>query len=85
MTTKVGTTIIIESTAPDTCELCGKKAELRPYGPKGEFICVECGDRDPEGTWNRVLASMAKLREGATHAVSAEGEVLELGPPRNEQ
>lgn len=25
------------------CELCGKTAELRPYGPKGESICFACG------------------------------------------
>lgn len=30
------------------CELCGKIAELRPYGPKGERVCFECGMKDPK-------------------------------------
>lgn len=28
------------------CELCGKVAETRPYGPKGEEVCFECGMKD---------------------------------------
>lgn len=28
------------------CELCGKLAETRPYGPKGERVCFECGMKD---------------------------------------
>ena len=33
---------------PDrTCELCGKWTECRPYGPKGEQVCFECGQKDP--------------------------------------
>jgi hypothetical protein len=27
---------------PRVCELCGKEAECRPYGPKGEQVCFEC-------------------------------------------
>ena len=34
---------IIEAEPPDACDLCGKKAELRPYGPNGERVCFECG------------------------------------------
>lgn len=30
----------------NVCELCGKIAECRPYGPKGELICWECGQKD---------------------------------------
>lgn len=30
------------------CELCGKVAETRPYGPKGEEVCFECGMKDEE-------------------------------------
>lgn len=34
---------------PDSkCELCGKVAELRPYGPKGERVCFDCGMKDEE-------------------------------------
>ena len=25
------------------CDLCGKVAELRPYGPGGENVCFACG------------------------------------------
>lgn len=28
------------------CEFCGKQAELRPYGPRGERVCFECGMKD---------------------------------------
>lgn len=28
------------------CQKCGKDAELRPYGPNGEWICYECGMKD---------------------------------------
>lgn len=30
------------------CELCGKAAECRPYGPKGEQVCFECAMKDEE-------------------------------------
>lgn len=33
-----------------TCELCGKLAETRPYGPKGENICHDCGKKDRAAT-----------------------------------
>lgn len=38
-----------------TCYLCqrpgGKgERELRPYGPRGEMVCFECGMRDEETT-----------------------------------
>lgn len=31
-----------------TCELCGKLEETRPYGPKGERVCFDCGSKDEE-------------------------------------
>jgi hypothetical protein len=37
---------IIEAEAAGTCELCGKIAETRPYGPNGEEVCFECGMKD---------------------------------------
>ena len=43
-------TIIIENEAPNICELCGAFEELRPYGPKGERICFDCGQKDLETT-----------------------------------
>ena len=32
------------------CELCGKLAETRFYGAKGERICYECAMKDPATT-----------------------------------
>lgn len=45
-----GNDVSFEEEAHDNCELCGKKADLRPYGPNHERICIECGDKDPETT-----------------------------------
>lgn len=28
------------------CQLCGTVAECRPYGPKGEQVCFDCGMKD---------------------------------------
>ncbi|MHB1430302.1 MAG: hypothetical protein ACYCVW_16585 [Rhodocyclaceae bacterium] len=28
------------------CELCGKRADTRPYGPNGENVCFPCGMKD---------------------------------------
>lgn len=41
---------------PDECELCGAFEELRPYGPKGERICYECGLKDRATTEKRMDA-----------------------------
>lgn len=37
-----------EETAPEACEICGRKFEdnakkLRPFGPKYQWICKDCG------------------------------------------
>lgn len=32
------------------CELCGKNGECRPYGPRGESICIDCGKKNPAQT-----------------------------------
>lgn len=34
---------IIERTPDEVCELCGKVAETRPYGPTEENVCFACG------------------------------------------
>ena len=39
---------VIKSTPDRRCELCGKEAELRPYGPHGERVCFACGMLDEE-------------------------------------
>lgn len=49
---------IIEQTPPQKCELCDKLAETRPYGPKGEEVCFECGMKDQAAAkrgFNRLL------------------------------
>lgn len=47
MTKRIGNIVVIETTKPAKCDLCGKKDELRPYGPKGENVCYSCGQKDP--------------------------------------
>lgn len=39
---------IIEAEGKQVCELCGKSAETRPYGPNGEEVCFDCGMKDEE-------------------------------------
>jgi len=46
MTKKVGDVLVIGPEPPKKCQLCGKTAETRPYGPKGEDVCFECGMKD---------------------------------------
>lgn len=50
MTKLIGDILIIEPEQDQQCDLCGKIAELRPYGPNGECICYECGVKDIEET-----------------------------------
>lgn len=58
---------------PDsTCELCGIVAETRPYGPKGERVCFDCGMKDE---------AVAK-RQFAKRVLGEEGR---LSPTREEQ
>jgi hypothetical protein len=39
-----------EPNAPDYCELCHCPGDLRPYGPRGAWICKECGESEPDRT-----------------------------------
>lgn len=48
MSEKVGRGFICSDEKPQQCDLCGKIAELRPYGPKKECICFECMKLDEE-------------------------------------
>ena len=50
MTRKIGNVVIIEEEPEGICEICGKKAELRPYGANGERICFECRMKEEETT-----------------------------------
>lgn len=53
---------LIGATEPGCCEQCGKKAELRPFGPNGESICFACGMRD-EATTGAMFTK--RLEQGA--------------------
>lgn len=49
-------------TDPNACELCGKVADLRPYGPNGESICFQCGMKD-EATTKKMFE--LRMEQGA--------------------
>lgn len=53
MTRRVGKVLIIEAEAPQQCDLCGRIAELRPYGPRGEMVCFRCGMLDEAAALER--------------------------------
>jgi hypothetical protein len=58
MSYRIGNIVLIAPTEDAECELCGKVDELRPYGPRGENICFDCGMKNQEITdrqMNRVL------------------------------
>ncbi len=40
----------LQAKKPQGCDLCGEVAELRPYGPKGEWICFPCGMKNKKAT-----------------------------------
>ena len=42
MTEKIGNVVIIAEEEDRECQLCGKIAECRPYGPDGKDICFTC-------------------------------------------
>ncbi len=50
MIERVGKAIVIYAERPQQCDYCGEIKELRPYGPKGECICFQCGMKDKETT-----------------------------------
>lgn len=54
--------LILDGIKNAKCELCGKVAELRPYGPNGENICYDCGMKNIETTERQ----FSKLIQNAT-------------------
>lgn len=54
MSKRVEDVATIEHEPDGTCELCGKTAETRPYGPGGKRICYECGKKDEKATERRM-------------------------------
>lgn len=55
--------IVICATDSSVCELCGAIAELRPYGPNGENICFECGQKNKEMTENQMMNKLFGLKD----------------------
>lgn len=53
---------IISKEKPQQCDFCGKIAELRPYGPKGECICFQCGMKD-EASAKKQFRKMQQIKE----------------------
>jgi len=41
-----GANVRVSEVSYSACDLCKKVDELRPYGPNGENICFECGQKD---------------------------------------
>jgi transcription initiation factor TFIIIB Brf1 subunit/transcription initiation factor TFIIB len=50
MTHRVGNILIIAAEPAQQCDMCGKIAELRPYGKNGACICFSCAMLDEEET-----------------------------------
>jgi hypothetical protein len=58
MSGRSGKIIVIGAEKEAICAMCGKKAELRPYGPGYTRICWECAQKDPEGTTKRMRVKL---------------------------
>ena len=65
MTDVVDGTLFIAGEKPQQCDLCGKVAELRPYGPNGEAICFECGMKNRAAT-ERAFARRLGIKDETT-------------------
>lgn len=55
---------MLERERPQQCDLCGKIAELRPYGPNGEAVCFECGMKNEGAAIQQFLKRLASPSEG---------------------
>jgi len=51
----------ISDESEQICELCGKLAECRPYGPHDEQICFDCGMKNEEITKRKFLKKVCGL------------------------
>ena len=50
----IANAVHLDDQSRSKCELCGKVAELRPYGPRGERICINCGMLNLETTERQI-------------------------------
>ena len=62
MSHREGDLFILTDMGDAICELCGRIDELRPYGPNGEQICYECGQKDPETTARKTIEAMGDAK-----------------------
>ena len=53
MTHRVGNIVVIESTAPGKCSMCGELEELRPYGINAAWVCFDCGMKNEDEVKNQ--------------------------------
>ena len=58
MSERIGNVVIIAPEEEETCTMCNKVAELRPYGPDYSRICFECAMKDKEGTEKRMKVKL---------------------------
>lgn len=63
MTRRKGKVLYLEAEKPQQCDLCGKIAELRPYGPNGECVCFPCGMKNPEAAERQFVRRMQGGRD----------------------
>lgn len=59
---------VIEAENEQQCDLCGKVAELRPYGPNGECVCFDCGMKDEESARKQFSRRLNAVESQATDA-----------------
>jgi hypothetical protein len=59
------------TTKSGKCETCGNHFDdVRPYGPDGSWICLECANKDPDRTFAEMLREAAENKIGEAVTVS---------------
>jgi len=65
----MGNTKILDYSESDgKCSICKEKADLRPYGPGGAWVCFECGMKDEK----EMEKQFGKILEGVDTIVYVE-------------
>ena len=54
MSFRVNGIVVIAKETDMKCELCGSIEETRPYGPRGERICYDCGQKNQKVTQRQI-------------------------------
>jgi hypothetical protein len=63
------------------CEDCGETRDLRPYGPGGTNVCVECAEKTPQIMRGLMTRALAQKLSAAILLVGPEGQVVRNGQP----